>query len=117
MLKVEDAAREASGDSRDRRREQVTPKMITGEPEHVQGPTLDLGQGRTVQGQDELKMTADGTEVDHNKWDIDDQNKDTKARTVDGGSEDGCRERGNVVTTGGEPDAGNDEDKIGRVDA
>ena len=64
-----------------------------------------------------VKMTADGTEVDHKKWDINDQNKETKAWTVDGGSEDGCREQGNVGTTGGEPDAGNDEDKIGRVNA
>ena len=62
-------------------------------------------------------MTADRTEVDHNKWYIDDQNKETKTRTADGGSVDGCWERGNVGTIGNEPDTGNNEDKVGRVDA
>ena len=57
-----------------------------------------------------VKMTVDGTEVDHNKWYIDNQNKETKARTADGGSVDRCQERGNVGTTG------NNEDKVGRVD-
>ena len=40
-----------------------------------------------------VKMTADGTEVDHNKRDIDDQNKETKVLTADGGL------RGRVVGT------------------
>ena len=60
-----------------------------------------------------VKMMTDGTEVNRNKRYIDDQNKETKARTADGGSVDGCWERGNVGTTGGEPDAGNNEDKVG----
>ena len=60
-------------------------------------------------------MTADGTKVNHNKRDIDSQNKETKARTADGDSKDGCREQGKVGTTGGEPDAGNDKDKVERV--
>ena len=48
-----------------------------------------------------VKMRADGTEVNHNKRDIDGQNKETKARTADGDSEDGRRERGKVGTTCG----------------
>ena len=63
-----------------------------------------------------VKMRADGTEVNHNKRDIDGQNKETKAWTADGDSEDGRWERGKVRTTCGEPDAGNDEDKVGQVD-
>ena len=53
MLNVKDAARGASGDSRDKRREPVTSKTITGEPESVQGPAQDIGQGLAGQGQDE----------------------------------------------------------------
>ena len=48
-----------------------------------------------------VKMMTDGTEVNRNKRYIDDQNKETKARTADGGSVDGCWERGNVGKTGG----------------
>ena len=33
-----------------------------------------------------VKMTVDGTKLDHNKQDIEDQNKETKALTADGGS-------------------------------
>ena len=40
-----------------------------------------------------VKMKADGTEVNHSKRDINDQNKETKERTADGGSKDGGRER------------------------
>ena len=36
-------------------------------------------------------MTADGTKVNHNKRDIAGQNKETKARTVDGDSENEAR--------------------------
>ena len=57
-------------------------------------------------------MMADGTKVDHNKRDIDDQKKETKALTADRGSEDEFWERGNVGMTGGEPDAGNNGDKV-----
>ena len=60
-------------------------------------------------------MTADGTKVDHHKWDIDDLNKEAKALSVDGGSEDWCQERGYVGTISCEPNACNDEDKVGRV--
>ena len=55
---------------------------------------------------------ADRTKVDHNKQDIDNQKKETKALTADRGSEDRFWERGNVGMTGGEPDAGNDGDKV-----
>ena len=55
-------------------------------------------------------MKADGTEVDHNKWDINDLNKETKTLSVEGGSEDGCPERGYEGTINGEPYAYIDED-------
>ena len=64
-----------------------------------------------------VKTTADRTKADHNKQDIDDQNKETKGLMAEGGSEDGRHERGKVGTTGGEPDTGNDEDKVRRVNA
>ena len=45
---------------------------------------------------------GDGTEDDH-KQDIDDPNKETKARQAIGGSEDGGRERSWEWTRHGEP--------------
>ena len=56
------------------------------------------GPKRTDHKQDrdktEGKMMANGTKVDHNKWDINDLNKETKTLSVEGGSKDGCPERG-----------------------
>ena len=52
MLIEEAADRRASGDSTDGQRERVKSKMITEEPERVQGPLLGLGQGLAGQGQD-----------------------------------------------------------------
>ena len=63
----------------------------------------------------EVKNTADGTKFDHNKQDIDDLNKETKALSADGGSEDGCREQGNVGMIRGELNACNDKDKVRQV--
>ena len=58
----------------------------------------------------EGKMMADGTEVNHDKWDINDLNKETKMLSVEGGSKDGCWERGYEGTINGELYAYIDED-------
>ena len=52
VLNKEAAARRASSDSKDRQREGVAMKTITGEPERVQRTLLGLGQGLAGQGQD-----------------------------------------------------------------
>ena len=49
MLNKEAAARRASSDSKDRQRERVAMKTITGEPERVQRTLLGLGQGTEYQ--------------------------------------------------------------------
>ena len=72
------------------------------------------GTKRTNDKQDraktEGKMTADGTEVDHNERDIDDLNKETKTLSAEGGSEDGCCEQGYKGAINGEANAYIDED-------
>ena len=57
----------------------------------------------------EGEMTEDGTKGNHNKWDIDDLKKETKT-SMEGGSEDGCQERGYEGTINGEPYMYTDED-------
>ena len=57
----------------------------------------------------EGEMTEDGTKGNHNKWDIDDLKKETKT-SMEGGSEDGCQERGYEGTINGEPYMYTDKD-------